>query len=45
METIHVVSFTLSPPLYYSLNFTKKLQNERKEDPLHMWLASAYHAI
>ena len=25
-------------PCFYSLNFTKKLQNERKEDFLHIWL-------
>ena len=31
-------STIFSPPLCYSLNFTKKLQNERKEDFLHIWL-------
>ena len=29
---------TLLLPLCYSLNFTKKLQNEREEDFLHVWL-------
>ena len=28
----HIVNFTLTLPLCYSLNVTKKLQNERKED-------------
>ena len=34
----HSVSFTISLPLCYSLKFTKKLQNERKEDFLHIRL-------
>ena len=34
----HFANFSLSLPLCYSLNFTKKLQNERKEDFLHIWL-------
>ena len=33
----HFVNSTLSPPMWYSLNFTKKLQNEKKEDFLYMW--------
>ena len=38
------VSFALTLPLCYSLDFTKKLQNERKEDFLYM-AVSAYHVI
>ena len=34
----HFVSYTPSLPLCYSLNFTTKLNNERKEDFLHIWL-------
>ena len=34
----HFVNFTLSLPLCYSLNFTKKLKNEKKEDFLNIWL-------
>ena len=40
----HFVNFSLTLPLCYSLDFTKKLQNERKEDFLYM-AASAYHVI
>ena len=32
------VDFTLTLPLCYSLNFTKKLYNEKKEDILRIWL-------
>ena len=32
------VNFTLSLPMCYSLNFTKKLENEKKEHFLHIWL-------
>ena len=32
------VIFTLSFPLFYSLNFTKKLYNERKKNFLLIWL-------
>ena len=28
----HILNFTLTRPLCYSLNVTKKLQSERKED-------------
>ena len=31
-QLCHFLNFTPTPPLCYSLNFTKKLQNERKED-------------
>ena len=34
----HFVNFTLSLPLCYSPNFNKKLQNERKDDFLLIWL-------
>ena len=36
------VNFTLSLPMYYSLNFTKKLENEKKEDFFVYMAASAY---
>ena len=41
----HFVTFTVTLPLCYSLNFTKKLQNERKEDFFPYMAASAYHVI
>ena len=34
----YFVNFTLTLPLCYSLNFTKKLQHERKEDFFRIWL-------
>ena len=36
------VNFTLSLPMCYSLNFTKKLENEKKEDFFAYKAASAY---
>ena len=41
----HFVSFTLTLPLCYSINFSKKLYNERKENFLRIWLASAFRFI
>ena len=38
IQLSHFVNFTLSLPLSYSLNLTKKLWNERKEDFLHIQL-------
>ena len=34
----HFIDFTLTLPMCYLLNFTKKLQNERKEDFFRIWL-------
>ena len=34
----HFVSFTLPLPLCHSVNFTKKLWNEREKQFLHIWL-------
>ena len=41
----HFANFTLSLPLCKSLNFTKKLYNERKEDFFAYMAASAYCVI
>ena len=39
----HFVTFTVTLPLCYSLNFTKKLWNERKEDFFSCMAALADH--
>ena len=42
---VNFVNFALSLPMCYSINFTKKLYNDRKENFLAYIAASVYNVI